>query len=170
MRRLWLAIAVLAVTAAPAGAQDRYSLAGGCFAAQGVAGAEQVRMQATTLGRYLLYRPDGTFVAANGEGGVAPAAQPSPAADWRVEESGGGAFTLTPQSGAPPVHGVRFTSAAGCAEYPEAPLSASGRPRPAPVGYRSVGGIVEGHMHWMTFEYIGGNFHCGRPWHPYGIP
>ena len=25
-------------------------------------------------------------------------------------------------------------------------------------------------MHWMTFEYIGGNFHCGRPWHRYGIP
>ena len=24
-------------------------------------------------------------------------------------------------------------------------------------------------MHWMTFEYFGGNFHCGRPWHPYGI-
>ena len=21
----------------------------------------------------------------------------------------------------------------------------------------------------MTFEYLGGNFHCGRPWHPYGI-
>ena len=24
-------------------------------------------------------------------------------------------------------------------------------------------------MHWMTFEYLGGNFHCGRPWSPYGI-
>ena len=24
-------------------------------------------------------------------------------------------------------------------------------------------------MHWMTFEYFGGNFHCGRPWHAYGI-
>jgi len=24
-------------------------------------------------------------------------------------------------------------------------------------------------MHWMTFEYLGGNFFCGRPWHPYGI-
>jgi hypothetical protein len=22
----------------------------------------------------------------------------------------------------------------------------------------------------MTFEYLGGNFHCGRPWHRYGIP
>ena len=24
-------------------------------------------------------------------------------------------------------------------------------------------------MHWMTYEYFGGKFHCGRPWHPYGI-
>src|SRR3954447_21007471 len=28
---------------------------------------------------------------------------------------------------------------------------------------------MDGHMHWMTFEYFGGNFHCGRPWSPYGI-
>ncbi len=25
-------------------------------------------------------------------------------------------------------------------------------------------------MHWMTYEYFGGDFHCGRPWHRYGIP
>jgi hypothetical protein len=25
-------------------------------------------------------------------------------------------------------------------------------------------------MHWMTYQYLGGRFHCGRPWHPYGIP
>ena len=25
-------------------------------------------------------------------------------------------------------------------------------------------------MHWMTFEYLGGNFHCGKPWDAYGIP
>ena len=24
-------------------------------------------------------------------------------------------------------------------------------------------------MHWMTYEYFGRRFHCGRPWHPYGI-
>ena len=24
-------------------------------------------------------------------------------------------------------------------------------------------------MHWMTYEYFGRKFHCGRPWHPYGI-
>ncbi len=25
-------------------------------------------------------------------------------------------------------------------------------------------------MHWMTYSYFGGEFHCGRPWHRYGIP
>ncbi|HKH22123.1 MAG TPA: hypothetical protein VKA88_00755, partial [Solirubrobacterales bacterium] len=33
-----------------------------------------------------------------------------------------------------------------------------------------VRGLMDGHMHWVNFEYLGGNFHCGRPWHPYGIP
>ena len=44
-------------------------------------------MQATTLGSYLLYRPDRTFLAAQADGSVAPDAEPSPAADWRVAEA-----------------------------------------------------------------------------------
>ena len=55
-------------------------------------------MQATALGRYLLYRPDSTFLAAQGDGSVSPASAPSPAADWRVEPAGSGLFTLSPQS------------------------------------------------------------------------
>src|SRR5215212_9000329 len=122
MRGFWLA--TVALLALPAGAvaadaPTRYSLAGGCYALQGVAGGEQVRMQATTLGRYLLFRPDGTFLAAQEDARVAPAAQPSPAADWRVEEAGDGAFTLTPQSGGTPLTGVRFAGVSGCAEFPE---------------------------------------------------
>ena len=75
----------LLVFAAPASAAEtKYSLANGCYRAVGVPGGEAVRMQATTLGRYLLYRPDGTFVTRRRRGGA-----PSPAADWRVEETGG---------------------------------------------------------------------------------
>jgi hypothetical protein len=37
------------------------------------------------------------------------------------------------------------------------------------VPYGRVEGLVDGHMHWLAFEDFGGNFHCGRPWHPYGI-
>src|SRR5215208_1817275 len=93
-RMRWPLAAVAALMIAPAATAsaatpDRYSLANGCYsltsAAQPVAGAESVRMQATALGRYLLYRPDRSFLSAQG-GRVAPAAEPSEAADWRVEE------------------------------------------------------------------------------------
>jgi hypothetical protein len=186
--------------AAPAGASaadapTRYSLANGCYAlesssGQVVAGGDQLRMQATTLGSYLLYRPDRTFLSARDDGSVAAAQQPSAAADWRVEDAPGQAFTLSPASTEGRVLTVgaggsgaladratagaaarlRFVAAQGCAVYPEAELNATGTPPRGDVPYGRVGGIVEGHMHWMTFEYLGGNFHCGRPWHPYGIP
>jgi hypothetical protein len=168
------AVAPAAAAGAPA---SRYALANGCYALQSssgqvVTGGESLRMQATTLGSYLLYRPDRTFLAAQANGGVGPDQQPSPAADWRVEEAPGGTFTLSPASGDGGALPGRFrlVPATGCAVYPEADLNATGTPRPGAVPYGRVGGLVEGHMHWMTFEYLGGNFHCGRPWHPYGIP
>jgi hypothetical protein len=167
------------MAAAPAGAwaadaPTRYTLANGCYALQSapgqvVAGGDHVRMQATTLGSYLLYRPDRTFLAAHAGGSVASDPQPSPAADWRVREAPGGMFTLSPASDPARVLAVRFVPAQGCAVFPEAELNATGTPKPGEVPFGRVGGIVEGHMHWMTFEYLGGNFHCGRPWHPYGI-
>ena len=177
---LWTAAVALGLTAAaPAGAwaadaPTRYTLANGCYALQSssgqpVAGGDHVRMQATTLGSYLLYRPDRTFLAARGDGSVAPDQRPSPAADWRVTEAPGRTFTLSPASAPGRVLTVRFVPAQGCAVFPDAELNATGTPRRGEVPYGRVGGIVEGHMHWMTFEYLGGNFHCGRPWHPYGI-
>jgi microsomal dipeptidase-like Zn-dependent dipeptidase len=180
--------ALLVATTPAAAAETRYSLAGGCFALQAegrtLAGAELVRMQATDLGSYLLYLPDRTFLAAQGDGSVAPADEPSPSADWRVDDAGGGTFTLAPAS-APDralafdgtrrtvaASGSRFTfaRATGCPEYPEAELNASGAPARGATSYAAVSGLLEGHMHWMTFEYFGGEFHCGRPWHRYGIP
>jgi hypothetical protein len=157
--RTALVVAAFLVVAAPAGAATRDSLSGGCYRVTGLAGAEQVRLQATTLGRYLLLRPDGTFVTASGA-----AAAPSPAADWRVDDDG----SMTSQSGVR-VAPVRFEEASGCAVFPEAGLNASGTPARGATPFGRVGGLVDGHMHWMTFEYFGGRFHCGRPWHPYGI-
>src|SRR4051794_7682492 len=163
---------VLPASAASA-TQTRYSLVHGCYALSSnghpLAGGDHIRMQATTLGRYLLYRPDGTFLTSQGDGSVAPASRPSPASDWRTDQTGGGLFTLTPQSGGAALTGVRFAPATGCADYPEASLDATGKPAKAGISFGRVGGIVEGHMHWMTFEYLGGRFHCGKPWDPYGI-
>lgn len=201
MQWVWGSVLVaVALLATPLAAQasklpTRYSLVHGCYAltaAKGrpLAGAGHVRMQATALGRYLLYLPDRTFLAAQDDGSVSPASEPSPAADWRVKRAGRRLFTLTPQSASgrvlsvsgngagsladPAAAGnaaqIRFVRARGCAVYPEAALDATGTPSKGSTEFGRVGGLVEGHMHWMTFEYLGGKFHCGRPWHPYGIP
>ena len=130
------ALPVVTAPAPAAAAETRYSLAGKCFALQAsgaaVKGAERVRMQATDLGTYLLYLPDRTFLAAQDDGSVAPAAEPSPAADWRVADERDGNFTLAPLSA--PDQGLTyngsslrvegtpgtftFAPATGCPAYP----------------------------------------------------
>src|SRR3954462_13956561 len=120
----------------------RYSLVHGCYQLKAggklIPGAEHVRMQATALGSYLLYRPDHTFLAAQ-DGAVAPASDPSPAADWVVKRKGKGSFTLTPKSGTgPTLKKVRFTRAKGCATSPEAALDASGKPAKGPTSFGKV--------------------------------
>jgi hypothetical protein len=167
-------VLLLLPAAASAAGPDRYSLQGGCYSLQdgsgnAIAGGEQIRLQATTLGRYLFYRPDRTYLAAQADGSFAPADAPSPAADFVVEDAASGAFTVAPLSNPDQKTTVRFAPAQGCAVFPEAELDATGTPRKNPLSYGKVGGIVEGHMHWMTFEYFGGNFHCGKPWDAYGI-
>ena len=109
-RRLrWAAAGAIGLAmCAPAGAwgadaPTRYSLANGCYALEGASGqvlggGDRLRMQATTLGSYLLYRPDGTVLSALDDGSVAPAQQPSAAADWRVQDAPGQTFTLSPVS------------------------------------------------------------------------
>jgi hypothetical protein len=190
------ALAALLLSAAPvsaAPAPTRYSLAGGCYglrsAGQTVAGADRLRMQATTLGSYLLYTPARKFLAARGDGSVAPADQPSEAANWRVTRPAPGVFVLSPASQPGKVlsygggqltvvprasagNGARFAFAptAGCAVYPEAQLNATGTPSRGKKQWGEVGGFLEGHMHWMNFEFLGGEFQCGRAWHAYGIP
>jgi hypothetical protein len=167
-------VAVVLATAAgaDAAAQTRYSLVHGCYAVsqQGRAlpGASRVRMQATALGRYLLYTPDRRFVAARPGGAVGLDTAPGPAADWRVDAASGGRFTLT--AGAATLRDVTFRATSGCVDYPEAELDATGTPSQGDTSYGRVGGLLEGHMHWMTYQFLGGRFHCGKPWDPYGIP
>jgi hypothetical protein len=199
-RRLGLAaaaaIALVPVLAAPANAApNRYTLVHGCYTLAGpsgapIAGAARLRMQATGLAHYLLYTPGRKFLAAQADRTIAADDAPSSAADWRVRDAGRGRFALSPVSApglvlaAGPGGGgvlvgrgaagrgtrLRFVRARGCAVYPEVGLAGRGRPQRGAVPYGRVEGVVEGHMHWMTFEYLGGNFHCGRPWHAYGVP
>ncbi len=190
-----VALVLAAGTAGAARGADRptrYSLANGCWsladsAGHAVAGAERLRLQATDLGSYLLYTPGSAFVAAAGDGSVGPVAQPSPAADWVVRDGGPGTFTLSPKSApdqllvasgsgslglghAGPTAQFTFVPADGCAVYPEAELNATGTPFTGQTPFGAVKGWMDGHLHWMNFELLGGNFKCGRPWDPYGIP
>jgi hypothetical protein len=188
------ALAIAAAGTSPAKAETRYSIAGGCFTltsaqtGQAAPGAAEQRMQATDLGSYLLYGSSLDFLASLGGDAVGRAAQPSPAADWTVEDAADSSFTLSPASAPNQVLAVvggvlklvpegssgdtrfRFTPASGCADYPEAQLDVTGTPARGSSPYGEVRGFMDGHMHWMTFEYLGGNFHCGKPWDRYGIP
>ncbi len=154
MRRWGLpALLLVAFAASSAHAADRYSFAGGCYSVGGLAGAEQVRMQATDLGSYLLYRPDGSFAG--------PAGVSSAPVEWVADDAG--ALTSGSVKVGPP------TPASGCADYPEAGLNATGTPARGATPFGRVSGLIDGHMHWMTYEYFGGRFHCGKPWDRFGV-
>ena len=62
-----------------------------------------------------------------------------------------------------------FVARGGCPEYPEIALDVSGAPSVGGSPWGEVRGLVDGHMHMMAFEFLGGRIHCGRPWHPYGV-
>jgi hypothetical protein len=117
-------VAVVLATAAGAHAatQTRYSLVHGCYAVsqqgRSLPGAGRVRMQATALGRYLLYAPDRRFVAARPSGAVGVDTAPGPASDWRVDAASDGRFTLAAAAGGATLRDVAFTATSGCADYP----------------------------------------------------
>ncbi len=168
----------LAATAASAGAQPLtpYSLVHGCYllrtpgsGAPIAQGQGPFRMQAAALGVYLLYEPDGSYLSDAGSGALQSDAAPSPASEWTVTGAAGQDFTLTnDQTGL--ARAVQFVPAAGCATYPEADVDAIGTPFAGASPEASVLGTVEGHAHITAFEFFGGDWHCGRPWSPFGAP
>lgn len=198
------------VSAAATGGNDpKYALVHGCFAlraasgqyvakdgaggyaatAAGVAGAEPFRLQATDLGRYMLYGRAGDFLGAAGTSGVATIATPGPAADFATtDDAQPGVYTLTPATsplalaaaqggrlvladpaGAGESAHFTFAPAQGCAVFPEAELNATGTPGTGATPYAQTRGFIDAHMHMMGFEFLGGDVHCGRPWSPYGV-
>jgi len=148
------------------------------------AGAERFYMKATRLGSYLLYDSDRRLLAVDALGRVAPAARASRGADWSVRGNRDAGFTLrnhkADKSLAVGLGGrlvlssnpaeFAFKATTGCREYPEIQVNATGSPRKGPSPNGEVSGLVDAHMHHMAFEFLGGRAHCGRPWHPYGVP
>ena len=159
---------------AAASPQTRYSLAEGCFTVNSTAtgnpitpDATAIWMQATALGQYLLYDSHRRFVADSG-GALAAVDQPSPKANW-VLNGDSGSFTLHNLGTGMDVP-VSFTPASGCAGYPEAQVNATGASFSGASPEADVKGTIDAHAHITAYEFLGGDFHCGRPWDPYGVP
>lgn len=153
--------------------------------------AEGFRMQATDLGSYLFYGEAGDFLGLTPANAVEVATAPSNRADWFVNGSGGSfKITIDPDgpAGAAPLglavngsdqlvavnasqaEAFTFVPTSGCAVYPEISLNATGEPNRTSPKYAEVEGTVDGHMHMMAFEFLGGHAHCGQPWHRFGAP
>ena len=166
-----------APAASTAAAQTRYSLVHGCFVVRAgdayttssplhVAGRDgPYRMQAVALGRYLIYGARRSFLAS----GLQSASAPSASTVWTVLGGGAGGFHMV-NAGTGESRPVSFTPARGCAAYPEGGVDASGRPFTGARPGAAVSGTVDAHTHVTAFEFLGGDFHCGKPWDAYGIP
>jgi hypothetical protein len=85
-----------------------------------------------------------------------------------VAADGRGLVTEAP--GAPKARArFTFTRAKRCATPPEAQVGAAGRSFRGASATASVRGTIDAHTHVTAFEFIGGDFHCGRPWDPFGV-
>src|SRR6478609_9649533 len=84
--RLSALLVCMIAASAPAHAQDRYSLAGGCYTVSTLPDAGALRFQATDLGTYLLYTTDAKYLTAHADGTTTKEADPSADAVWKVGE------------------------------------------------------------------------------------
>jgi microsomal dipeptidase-like Zn-dependent dipeptidase len=93
-----------------------------------------------TIARTLTVAQDGTLTLVDGTVGGAPAQ-----------------FTFEPAERA-------------CAGWPEIGLNITAPGSAAQkTSFEATTGYVDGHLHMMAFEFLGGMARCGRPWHPYGV-
>lgn len=156
---------------------DRYEMAGGCYTMAG----RKVFFQATDLGRYLLVGPNAAVLEARSDGVAAWAAKPSVRSDWTVTYASG-LFTFRlddgrhlRESGASVVTGATPTGftlrlTTGCTAYPEIQTDVAGDPHAGITSFQEVRGYVDPHVHGMVYEFLGGDVHCGKPFHRYGAP
>ncbi len=196
-------ICAIAFFAPTANAVDIYSYANGCYAlrdantgrfvvrdtlgyiasAPTAAAATPFRMQATALGSYLLYGPDGRMPAASAIDPILQTTTPGPTADWRMQDAGAkfglvnvstgrslGVGTLSRvQQVAGSAPRWALTPTQGCGSFPEIQVNVTGQPLKGSSPTAPVRGFLDDHIHIGAFEFLGGRFHCGRPWSPYGV-
>jgi hypothetical protein len=161
-------------------------LTGTTFTAADLTGATPLYFKPTELGRYLVYSPDQKFLGKVGLlARIGYAGQPGEATNWTVTEAAPGQFRLfLPGHGylavsatqtavwvSAPSSATQFTPhrTTGCTPFPEISTNVEGDPTAGVSGFQETRGYVDAHMHGMAFEFIGGDFHCGRPWSPWGV-
>ncbi|MEO7272433.1 MAG: Coagulation factor 5/8 type domain-containing protein [Vicinamibacterales bacterium] len=148
------------------------------------AAATPFRMQATALGSYLLYGPDARMPAIRNTGAIGPTATANASADWIVTNDGPALRLTSVATGHTLSVGLlgrlvltsrrdsrwRFEPAAGCATFPDVGVDVDGiAPAIGPGRTGEARGFVDTHVHPTAFEFLGGRFHCGRPWSRYGV-
>jgi microsomal dipeptidase-like Zn-dependent dipeptidase len=149
-----------------------------------IGAATPFRMQATALGRYLLFGQAGAMPSATQLNAVGPTTKPGPRADWRLRRIASGALRITnlatgkdlgvtaggrlTQVAAAPAR-WRFAVTTGCARFPEVQVNVTGQPLKGSSPTARVRGFLDDHIHLGAFDFLGGRFHCGRPWSPYGV-
>ena len=147
------------------------------------AAATPFRLKATALGRYLLYGPDGRMLATAALNTVTSTTTPGKPADWSVENAGSGLRLTSVSTGKQLGVGTlgrlnqvssaagrwTFVAAPGCAAFPEIEVNVTGQPFKGSSPTAPVRGFIDDHIHIGAFQFLGGRFHCGRPWSPYGV-
>lgn len=168
---------------APSGTFVVRNALGGYQATGGDAG-QPFRLQRTGDQTFLLYGTGQDFLGTGlGVLGVLAAPAAGPRTDWRLVADGDGARVAAVADGrevaVDPIlrtlalrsSGTRFAlvPATNCAPAPEAQLNIEGTPLSGTTPDGQVRGIVDLHNHLTSFEFIGGEIHCGQPWSRYGI-
>jgi hypothetical protein len=149
---------------------NRYSLVHGCYTVRQASGQViassdgPFRMQAAALGQYLLYGVHDDYVGQS----LAPVSSPGPGTVWQLSGDSRSGFQMTNLATGAGM-AVSFTPASGCAVYPEGGVDATGPTFTGASPESGVTGTIDAHTHVTAFEFLGGDFHCGRPWDPYGI-
>jgi hypothetical protein len=156
------------------------------FTATAIGAGTPLYFKPTELGRYLLYSPSATYLGKVGLAGkVGYAARAGKPTNWTVTKVSAGQFRLfLPGSGylaasatraavfvGSPNGATQFTpyKRSGCTPFPEVRTNVRGDPTAGITPFQETRGYVDAHMHGMAFEFIGGDFHCGRPWSPWGV-
>jgi len=139
--------------------QNRYQ-----FSAKVRSNSSQFHFKPTSFKHFLLSDQDNNLLNASFE----PVAKASDKAIWKINESDGSSFKFTNAS-------TSFTASLNaenqCQEYPEISLNVRGDRNVLKGSIDTpIRGLVDAHTHISSYEFIGGKFVHGSPFHPLGVP